>query len=867
MAINRFDRPGRYDYNMEHFVPNFQLWDKMIGQLQLEKDTTSNLAAEIPNYIKADEKKFTEYTQANDQNIDDITEQYMNGNMAIARRQQRELMNRLTRDRKPGGDFFNFERRVKERAAAMKDLKERYKDAPADYQNYYYNKLDKSITPGALDESISAPIGGEYLDVLKEWDDRLQGWKSDKGTMTKVGNHYIYKETQEEVTEAEIRDALRTISSLPRYSEQLGIESEIASGMIKQKHIDNYNNALDDQVNSYEKELKAGTEGFTKEGLDQLKNRNKTAKVNDAMELARKLTFSQYAEPLADKYSFKKYSMDIKVNPEWLESKRARNNKLLMESLTAEFRPGRVTTVTTPIVKQDYATVMKKKEDANAGYLESLAALEEHMGNIKLQDGRSLGDLIPASDASYVLKAYQRSNGDKEEFASLLAKRSNSGYNVDIAQSANEIYDLLTPDEDRDVFTDHVRAVAGSEKIVNGFDRIETNARAQFNQSTQGNTFWQNQYNKHKAKLGDDIGSPEELRKAVEKFDDTYKSSAGGKKTSISGIERALFGNPSLMSKLKRQYGKAKDEFFENNPVFLQNKEGAGLIGQSGTVVDDMNAMGAEAYKTTNGLAYSGLEGGDLLFTSIDDVGKTFTRSEIDFETATVTMLHGKPVYFLAGKSKGKDGVPVTAYAEMNNMANPTQVADNGLLLYSGTFDTKGNPVQTGTAKQEQELGSTMYFYNAYPEFDLELNYGMTPNIHDSETFDVNVELNGQSIPYDRQFKNMTPVDKVVIKETGMPISIYTKSVNGQKRYFATKDLMVTDPQTGETSLQKTALSDPDGSPTTFMSLDEVIAAENGVANIAAKEAMLDQQLYKVASKGSQRLTKESLFGAFNVTQ
>ena len=94
---NRFDRPIQKDYNMDfyvpkEFIPNFEGWDQVLGQMEQEKAIADQLGSLAPKYIQQDKDAATSFIEGNRAAIDELTNLYMNENVSTARKKQADLL-------------------------------------------------------------------------------------------------------------------------------------------------------------------------------------------------------------------------------------------------------------------------------------------------------------------------------------------------------------------------------------------------------------------------------------------------------------------------------------------------------------------------------------------------------------------------------------------------------------------------------------------------------------------------------------------------------------------------------------------------------------------------------------------------------
>lgn len=150
MALNRFDTYLPNDYNFQtyspqEYVPDLGMLDSLLGGLQREYDTGMDALNRImPDYWRESESDVAAaraYRSKYDDAITKASDAFATGNVSEGRRVMSEALREIERDKLPGGDYYELERRKKEAADQVKSLRELYVDK---YQSPELYALAKS---------------------------------------------------------------------------------------------------------------------------------------------------------------------------------------------------------------------------------------------------------------------------------------------------------------------------------------------------------------------------------------------------------------------------------------------------------------------------------------------------------------------------------------------------------------------------------------------------------------------------------------------------------------------------------------------------------------------------------------------------
>lgn len=144
MPISRFDQliPNDYSfqvYSPQEYVPDLGMLDSLLGGLQQEYDTgKSALSRIMPNYLRnseTDVEAARGFRSKYDQLIKESSDAFSKGNISEGRRVMMDALREVEKDKLPGGDYYELERRVGEYQNEYKRLRDTYKDNPrlADY--------------------------------------------------------------------------------------------------------------------------------------------------------------------------------------------------------------------------------------------------------------------------------------------------------------------------------------------------------------------------------------------------------------------------------------------------------------------------------------------------------------------------------------------------------------------------------------------------------------------------------------------------------------------------------------------------------------------------------------------------------------
>lgn len=339
-SISRFDTflPNDYTYQVhtpQEFTPDLGMLDELLGGLQKEYDTnTSTLNRVMPNYLRnspTDIEAAKALRNKYDKALEESTAAFAEGRVNEGRRLMSQAIREIERDQLPGGDFYELERRVGEYKGIVDKYNKMYKDAPGGYLPSILGKIgitDFRNPETGEAQSIVDPNYGAYVNIGEELDKRLNGFKSDKGTIVRVGDRWIFEESREQVSEQDIQKAAQKILSEPRFAQQVGLEIEMALPNISQEEVANYQltaaqSFLPENPRQLQKFLKQkgyykgpvdGVVGdLTRAAIDQYLKDNMKEPVTTE-QLARQRVMDTYITPVVDKYGFTHIDKSVKAN-------------------------------------------------------------------------------------------------------------------------------------------------------------------------------------------------------------------------------------------------------------------------------------------------------------------------------------------------------------------------------------------------------------------------------------------------------------------------------------------------------------------------------------------------------------------------
>lgn len=837
MAINRFDRPGQYDFSMQHyvpqeFIPNFEAWDQVLGQFQKEKDITSALAEKVPNAITPDKNVRDEYISTNRQAIDNLVEMYSEGNINLARAKQSELMRQLSRDFAPGGKAANLERRYKEYSTALSDIKKRYKDDPSFMMQYAQNVLDSGIKPGDLEQSIGSPNIGAYVNIGKELDTALQGFKSNKGTVIKgLNGNWIWKETNEILTEKEVNSAARKILSQPRFRDQLRIETWDANRRIDDEvaknqyisSVDNNTKEAIDKINSLDTKtfqqmaIAQGLDvGASKpDGIEGPKTRAARKQVIREIETNsiklkdnyKKDLFlldqirNQYISPISEKLSFKKQSLDVKANPFALKALDQKNKKDLITLMQKVPRHSSAIPFTGRAIKVDPIDIDKRTSEAFKSRGTAIQALNEHMSNA--------GITIPYDDVGSVLKAYNDSkiNGkfDSNEFTKRYGNVS------------NELLNYLSDDGNVQALTAHNNTIAEIDEQISMNEHIDNSISKDFMESTEGIKVINSIYEDYKHDRGfkrmlesNNITNKKEFREYVE---NVRKNEDVRKVNAFTWLSTAP---PSIKERVVNDFRSARDKHYKNNAHTYKSLSPIAVSGEDKTVVGNFQKHLGKVFEDSGGLAFIGAYGSPLEF--VNDSGTLkYDRNQVKKVKVTPQIIDNKVVFGLSGEAGSGDNLQkVYATAEIDSENADGSIGVKGAEIVADTYDSQGKLILDSASKAQRQIGSMIYFNSAY-DFPFKEASRIIPNENSSK--DINnygILPNGNIVKGNQvRLTDVTPVSSVKVNETGTKINIYTRNVGGQQVWNVTQ----TDGNGGEVIVYNESNTRP-----TFTSLADAVS-------------------------------------------
>lgn len=164
MATNRFERPRANQYNFQQFVPNFEAWDGLAGQIQGEYNQFETLAHKTPNYIQSSETDRAgadEYSSKISGIRDGLVDAFMQGGQkgrAAMNAAQFDIMEEWT----PGGLANQLESRLSSYSAETERIKEFYEDF-GEVTPYTMAQQAASINPLRSDAGDFQDVGSMAL--------------------------------------------------------------------------------------------------------------------------------------------------------------------------------------------------------------------------------------------------------------------------------------------------------------------------------------------------------------------------------------------------------------------------------------------------------------------------------------------------------------------------------------------------------------------------------------------------------------------------------------------------------------------------------------------------------------------------------
>lgn len=348
MANNRFDQfvPSDFSFSIhtpQEYTPDLSMLDSLLGGLQKEYDTgMSTLNKIMPNYLRnspSDVEAAQQFRAKYDTLIEQASEAFAGGNVNEGRRLMSQGMREIEKDQLPGGDYYELERRVREYKGIVDKYNKMYKDSPGGYLPQILDRIgitDFRDPETGEAQSIADPNYGAYVNIGEELDKRLNGFKSDKGTIVKIGDKWIYEESREQVSEQDIQRAAQRVLSEPRFAQQLGLETEMTIPSISEEDVASYKlataqSSLPENPRQLQKFLKQKgyykgpvdgiTGGLTKTAIDQYLKDN-IAKPITTKQLAAQRVMDTYITPVVDKYGFTHVDKSVKANPFTVEKEK-----------------------------------------------------------------------------------------------------------------------------------------------------------------------------------------------------------------------------------------------------------------------------------------------------------------------------------------------------------------------------------------------------------------------------------------------------------------------------------------------------------------------------------------------------------------
>lgn len=327
------------------FNPNLELVANALMAQQGKFDAAMQGVSQRPEYLRQyDQEPFDQFVKDMESEREKIVSEYRkgvsNGAAAVS-----AFRNKMRNDMMPGGRFSELQRRKQEYSAIVNKYQQQYKDAPS----YMLQSALKNIQVEPFGEgagSIIDPNFGDYINIPKELDDALEGYKIDKNTIiTKTAdNKWVNTITKEEIPREELQRVISTMLQQPRFQQQLAIDADARYGSISDQElydeyvtkVENIAQAASSQLrsmNTKELQKKLKLEGYyagvidgkkgprTEEALNQyiqkeiVESSNNTKKVFNPVLYRLQKTSQDIINPLVDKYHAPRISQSTQVNP------------------------------------------------------------------------------------------------------------------------------------------------------------------------------------------------------------------------------------------------------------------------------------------------------------------------------------------------------------------------------------------------------------------------------------------------------------------------------------------------------------------------------------------------------------------------
>ena len=778
MPITRFDRPGNYDFNMEHYVPkefmpNFEALDSILTQFQTEKDGTEALLNNVPEHIKQDTKALNEYVKGNQEAMDALTNSYMSGNLSAARADQAKLLKRVRRDYQPGGKATKFESRKKQLGAIMKEFEDKYKDDPSYQKAFALAKLNSSINPNKIDEAISDPNVAKFFDISKELDDGLKGFKSDKGTATWTNGRYIYKESGEEVTEEDIHSYVQSQMNQPRYREQMKIEAwERLRSTDKAQFKADWEREVDgklqsnlNQLNGLEAKalqhtLNAHGIKTTVDGVDGPKTRAGKAKlekmIRDKADKQKasynfdsafeKNLYDVFATPLVEKHAFLKTDKSMKGDPYGLISARKAASKSLMD-YNKLIMPTPQSILTASSTHQMNMKDLKKVNESTGSALN--ASVKELDRFVKASP---LGDLIGENNVENIYKDYQMADS-KEDFV------KNSGL---AGETAGKVWDILSTNKNAASLQERIDNVNHTRDAAEKSESVMSNVRETYTKTADGSKFWTDNY-EDLMKDADFKAIAENLNiDDKDKFLD-YVSNAGNVKEledlTKSAHKTETFTLPSFtagggssesitttskFSRVLDKFNRKVDDHYANKPLEVQTYQK--ITALKGHPAYEGNKLLTEAYISDAGRGFSNIGGGKKEFYNPDKQSQTRTSDEVDVKDVSILVgPDGDLVFSVTGVDR-ETKAPMVAETQLKTQNGNRTVAQYGGAMVANSYDSNNTAMTHDDAAKEREAGAYILANGMYGGKMANLEDVVGPSKHKTTNIPISVAGKGKYV-------------------------------------------------------------------------------------------------------------------------
>jgi len=432
--------------------PDFEGIEESLATQQQLYDVTKTLADKKPKHLQPHAENVQNYISGVRSGIDDVSATYANLGIQAGNKARNELLRKVSRDWQPGGEAYAFEDVYNTYHGLSKEYKEKFKDDPNFMNKYAQNHLAASIKEWDYDpetetySNVKDPQVSEYVDIQKEVDGIIEGFKADGYIEDTINGGWISRDGSQHITEEGITNMTNDLLRQERFQQQLqieqwnkyGFDEKPPEGVLQQiekdqKAMMTEGLAMQDlEMEEMQKTLEGRKQlqvllknsGLYSGKIDGIIGKKSKAALKELRDgkvknIANhkveenyflKQLKEEYVRPMVEKYAFRDTTHTIRAQPYAMADYKHRNAMIAQNALIAAYTPPKPNYIVTDgkTSKTEYVTIGENIENAEDAVTMSEGQLvgtftEEHQNAFYVTDvatenvlngGNVIGDLI-----------------------------------------------------------------------------------------------------------------------------------------------------------------------------------------------------------------------------------------------------------------------------------------------------------------------------------------------------------------------------------------------------------------------------------------------------------------------------------------